>query len=359
MSTERPEKPQSALHWLELKTAWEAWQAGGRMPPLSAEAGSYFEALSLQCINSTLKTLASAFPNVPPMRDGKEAWSHVFRELVQERPLAARRVIDDIFIRAREKACLPEGLSPLDELNYLIGWIINQFQMRVRDVARAYAVEHGTQSLAGVTESFNKPLAGGDGQVTMLDILAFMDPNWATALEREELRTLGHGVVEAFFPSVRTAFKLRLYLRMLRDQRDVIISVANKIVLALAGVQKAVFADGITKVLEKLTATAAGSPAYQELDREARLYFLGYTAMSLADRTEMWTHLGECVREFLAQNEKASAKDRVDPALLITRMEDFATLLRDEMQKKGALLSENELDPLFQAIATARQQHAA
>jgi hypothetical protein len=357
MSMDRPDKPQSALHWLELKTAWEVWRDDGRMPPLSTEAGSYFEALSLQCINSTLKTLASVFPNVPPMRDGREAWSHVFRELVQERPLAARRIIDDIFIRAREKACLAEGLNPLDELSHLIGWIINQFQMRVRDVARAYAVEHG--KLSQTTTSLDSPLPGGDGQVTLFDILAFMDPNWATALEREELRTLGQGVVETFFPGVRTAFKLRLYLRMLRDQRDVIISVANKIVLALAGVQKAVFAEGTTKVLEKLTTAAACSPAYQELDREARLYFLGYAAMSLSDRTEMWIHLGQCVREFLAQNEKASSKDRVAPNLLITRMEHFANLLRDEMQKKGALLSENELDPLFQAIATARQRHAA
>lgn len=359
MSMDRPDKPQSALHWLELKTAWEAWQAGGRMPPLSAEASFYFEALSLQCINGTLKALASAFPNVPPMRDGKEAWSHVFRELVQERPLAARRLMDDIFIRAREKACLPEGLSPIDELNYLIGWIINQFQMRVRDVARAYAVEHGRSRETIVTEPLDRPLPGADGQVTLLDVLAFMDPNWATAMEREELRTLGNGIAETFFPDVRTAFKLRLYLRLLRDQRNVIISVANKIVLALAGVQKAVFADGITKVLEKLMAAVSGSGAYQELDREARLYFLGYTAMSLADRTEIWAHLGECVSELLAQNEKASAADRVDTALLITRMEDFAKLLCDELRKKDALLSENEIDPLFQAITKARQQHAA
>jgi hypothetical protein len=359
MSMERPEKPQSALHWLELKTAWETWQAGGRMPALSEGTQAYFEALSFQCINATLKTLSSAFPNVPPMRDGKEAWAHVFRELVEERPHAARRIIDDIFIRAREKAGLPEGLTPLDELTHLIGWIINQFQMRVRDVARAYACDHGSQSLASVTDSLNRPLSSGDGQVTLLDILTFMDPNWATAVEREELRHLGEGVVKEFFPGVRPAFKLRLYLRMLRDQRDVIISVANKIVLALAGVQKAVFAEGSTKVLEKLTAEAAGSPAYQELDREARLYFLGYTAMSLADRTEMWTHLGECVGEFLEQNAKAADKGRVAPDVLITRLEDFAGLLLNELRKKGALLSENELAPLFTAIAAARQQHSA
>jgi hypothetical protein len=359
MSMNRLDKQQSALYWLELKTAWGTWQAGGVMPSLSAEAGAYFEALSLQCMNSTLKTLAGSFPNVPPMRDGKEAWSHVFRELVQERPLAARRLMDDIFIRAREKAYLPEGLSPLDELNYLIGWIINQFQMRVRDVARAYALEHGRSRQTVVMEPLDRPLPGSDGQITLLDILAFMDPNWATSLEREELRRLGNGVVEAFFPDVRTAYKLRFYLRMLRDQRNIIISVANKVVLALAGVQKAVFAEGSSKVLEKLTAATASNNAYQELDPEARLYFLGYTVMSLADRTEIWTHLGECVSEFLDQNDQASDKDRIETALLITRMEDFANLLNDEMRKKVALLSENELNPLFQAIAKARQQHSA
>jgi hypothetical protein len=73
----------------------------------------------------------------------------------------------------------------------------------------------------------------------------------------------------------------------------------------------------------------------------------------------MWTHLGECVREFLAQNAKAADKDRVLPEVLIARMEDFAELLLNEMRKKGALLSENEVDPLFTAIATARQQHLA
>lgn len=357
MTKDRADTVKIAGFWLELKSSWEKWQQGQPMPSLQEATQAYFEDVSFACMNSALKALGSVYENVPPMRDGKEAWSHVFHYLVEERPRAALRVIDDIFLRARANANTPEGLAPLDELAYQLGWILNQFQMRMRDVARDYAGEHGTPTQAGVTGTIHKPVGDKESQVTLLDIMAFMDPNWATATEREELRTLSSAVVEAFFPGVRTAFKLRLYLRLLRENRNVIISVANQIVLALAGVGKAVFADGASVVMNALTARTAEEPAFQELDREAQMYFLGYTALSLSDRTEIWTHLGECMREFLAENEKAPPEKRTPANIIIERMEAFAALLLNELRGKDALLSENELDPLFTAIATARQQH--
>lgn len=356
MTKDRTETVKIAGFWLELKSAWEKWQQGQPMPPLDAGTQAYFEDVSFNCLNSSLKALGGVYENVPPMRSGQEAWAHVFHYLIEQRPQAALRVIDDIFLRAHIHASTPPGLSPLDELAHQLGWILNQFQMRLRDVARAYAGEHGTPTEAGLTGTIHKPV-GDREQHTLLDILAFMDPGWATAMEREELRTLSHGMVEAFFPGVRTAFKLRLYLRLLRENRSVIISVANQVVLALAGVGKAVFAEGAAQVLATLSAQAAAAPVYQELDREARMYFLGYAAMSLSDRTEFWTHLGECVREFLAENHKAPPKDQVPPKAIIERAEAFADLLLGELRKKDALLSEDELAPLFTAIDTARQQH--
>jgi hypothetical protein len=332
------------------------------MPPLSAAARAYFEAISFECLNGALKALGRIYENVPPMRDGQEAWAHVFRYLVEERPRAALRVLDDIFVRAAHAARASMTELPVvdqqEELAHQIGWILNQFQMRMRDAARAYAVEHGTPSQARVTGSIHKPVGGTENEVTLLDLMSFMDPNWATAMEREELRTLGGDVVAAFFPTVRTAFKLRLYLRLLRENRDVIISVANPTVLDLAGIGHSVFADGASQVLTALTAGVAENEVYQELDREARMYFLGYAAMSLSDRTELWTHLGECVLEFLAENEKTGPKKQVPPQLIIERAEAFAELLLQELKKKDALLSENEIAPLFNALATARLQHS-
>jgi hypothetical protein len=347
--------------WLELKRAWHTWQQGEPMPALSDAARAYFEAVSFDCLNSALKALGSVHANVPPMRSGQEAWAHVFHYLIEERPRAALRVLDDIFLRAANAARATTADLPVidqqEELAHQIGWILNQFHMRVRDVARAYAVEHGTPSETRVTGSLHKPVGGTDTEVTLLDIMSFMDPNWATAMEREELRTLGGDVVEAFFPTVRTAFKLRLYLRLLRENRDVTISVANPTVLELAGIGRSVFAESASQVLGALAAQVAEKEAYQELDREARMYFLGYAAMSLSDRTELWTHLGHCVREFLAENEKAGPKDQVPPRLIVERAEAFADLLLQELKKKDALLSENELEPLFTAIATARRQY--
>ena len=361
MTKDRTETLKIAGFWLELKRAWHTWQQGQPMPPLSDAARTYFEALSFTLLNAALKALGNTYENVPPPRSGQEAWAHVFHYLIEERPRAALRVLDDIFLRAAGAARAATAdvlvIDPQDELAHQIGWILKQFQMRVRDVARAYATEHGTASQARITGSLNKPVGGADNEVTLLDIMSFMDPNWATAVEREELRTLGGTMVEAFFPAVRTAFKLRLYLRLLRENRDVTISVANPIVLELAGIGRAVFADGAAQVLGALAAKVAEAEAYQELDREARMYFLGFATMSLSDRTELWTHLGQCVQDFLAENEEASAKKQVPPRLLVERAEAFAELLLLELKKKSALHSENELAPLFSAIATARLQY--
>lgn len=361
MTNDSSETFKIAGFWLELKSAWHTWQQGEPMPPLSDATRAYFEGLSFSWLNAALKALGNTYENVPPLRPGQEAWAHVFHYLIEKRPRAAQRVLDDIFLRADNavRAATAEipFVAPKDKLEHWNRRILNQFKMRMRDVARAYAAEHGTASEARITVSLHKPVGGADNEATLLDIISFMDPNWASAMECEELRTLGSAAVEAFFPSVRTAFKLRLYLRLLRVNRDVTISVTNSIVLELAGVGHSVFADGACKVLSALVAHVAEGEAYQELDTKARMYFLGYATMSVSDRTELWTHLGHCVREFLTENENASPKKQVPPRLIVERADAFADLLLQELKKKDALLSEDELAPLFTAIATARLQH--
>jgi hypothetical protein len=360
MGKEHQDTSKKAAHWLELKNAWDQWQKGEPMPALSPEAQNYFESLSFAIFNDLLDQRGTCFEEVPRMRSGAEAWAQVFQSLVARRPRARLRVLDDIFLKARQKARETPGISRWDELEQQIGWILNQFEMRVRDAVRAYAREYGTAGLQRVKDSIDKPVPGsgnGSDERTLLDVLESADDDWGTELERREIQSLGVQVADAYFPGVRPAFKLSLFLRALRRRRSVVISVADPVVLAVAGVKKAVFAQGAVDSLEGLANHVATQPACKELDLSGRYYFCLQATLALLDRTEIWVWVGKCVNEMLETNASQKDPGRINPSELVQRLEAFAGLLRERLLEAGALLSENEMAPLFQVIEAARLQY--
>lgn len=356
MATDLRDTPKKASHWIDLKSAWEKWQQGQPMPALAPAATHYFEELSFALFNELLEQRGAYFRKVPRMRTGAEAWAQVFQYLVARRPRARLRVLDDIFLKARQKAQETPGISRWEELEQQLGWILNQFEMRVRDAVRAYVREFGTTSLLSTETSADEPLDAANDR-TLMDVLESVDDDWGTEIERRELQAMARQIAAGYFPSLRAAFKLSLFLRALRRRRSVIISVADPVIVAVAGVKKAVFAQGAVDSLEGLVNQVAAQPACQELDMDGKFYFGLQATLALLDRTELWVWLGACVTEIIEANAALGASRQIEPSELVQRLQDFAELLRERLLESAALLSEKELQPLFKAIEAARLLH--
>jgi hypothetical protein len=360
MGKNHQDSSKRAKHWIELKAAWEKWQQGQPMPTLSTEAQKYFEALSFVFFNEQLDQRGSFFENVPRMRTAIEAWSQVFHYLVAKRPRARLHVLDDIFLQARNKAQATPGISNWDALEQQVGWIVKQFGMRVRDAVRAYAREHGTTGLQSSTQALDKPLdAAADeaGERTLLDLLASADHDGSSEVERRELQALAHGIAAGYFTGLRAAFKLSIFLRTMRCRRSIAISVEEPVVEAVAGIKRNTFAQGAVDSLKGLAAHLAAQPACEELDKAGRHHFCVQATISLLDRTEVWIWLGACVTEIIKSNAELGAGRKIMPTEMLLRLQAFAELLHERLRESGALLSENETAPFFNAIATARLQH--
>ncbi len=356
MAKKHQDVVKKATYWLELKSAWESWQQGQPMPSLSAAATAYFQDLCFALFNDLLDQRGKSYEGVPRLRSGEEAWAHVFQYMVAKRPRARLRVLDDIFLRARQKAQATPGLSHLEELAQHLGWILNQFEMRMRDVVRAYAREYGTASLQNSTTSSDKTLGGAadesTGERTLLDVLESVDEDWGTEMERREIQSLALDLATGFFPGVRAAFKLSLFLRALRRRRSVIISVGDPVVVAAAGVGRAVFAQGAVDSLTALIQQVAAQPACQELDLAGKCYFGNHATLFLFDHTEVWVWAADCVNEIIEAHADGGRRSAV-----IERLQAFAELLLERLQEAGALFSEKEMQPFFTTLETARLQY--
>lgn len=171
------------------------------------------------------------------------------------------------------------------------------------------------------------------------------------------MQGLGEHLVDDQFAGITSPSKLSLYLRALRGQRDVIISVDNKIVQDLANLGTAQFAQKAVDTLKQLKQKVAEQPAYQELDGKGRDFYVLCATQALLDRTVPWKHLGESVAELIEWHGAAGPKKQLPPAEVVRRLEAFAELLQQRLQEARSLFSENELEPLFKLIATARQTH--
>ncbi|MCB1212604.1 MAG: hypothetical protein KDK97_24980, partial [Verrucomicrobiales bacterium] len=131
-----------ARYWLQLKQAWDAWKEGADMPPLAPDAQAYFEALAYGEFSRALSH--PSLDRVPKIGSGQEAWAHVLYYLLTQRPVSRHYILDDMFVRARSRAVEYGVLAAEDEVEQYLGWLLKQFQMRVREIIKAYVRESGT-----------------------------------------------------------------------------------------------------------------------------------------------------------------------------------------------------------------------
>lgn len=344
MSAETSREIEKAQYWLLLKQAWSIWQSGKPMPNLAAEALAYFENLSFFRFNELLQH--PEFEGVPPVDSPREAWAHVLRCFMTMRPIAGSHLMEDIFSRASDRARELGLVKDEDRIEYYVGVLVNQFQMRIGEAVKAYARDFGTPGARRRKVSLDAPVQNqNDGsEKSRLDFESLPD-EWGTETERSEVEQIGPSVALAYFPGIRPVFKLSIFLRSLRLRRCVTISCDTAEVLDLAGVKKAVFADGAKKILERdFPLHVLAVPECADLDKAARYQVCLSATVALLDQTDLWLWLAAWLQE-LAQERKDLAISQ-----FALRAEAFVGLLAESLREAGDHSSENEIQALFNRI---------
>ncbi len=344
MSAETSREIEKAQYWLLLKQAWSIWQSGKAMPTLSAEALAYFENLSFFRFNELLQH--PEFDGVPPVESPREAWAHVLRCFTAKRPIASLYLMEDIFSRASDRARELGLVRDEDRIEYYVGVLVNQFQMRIGEAVKAYARDFGTLGTRRRKVSLDAPVQSQNdsSERTRMDFESMPD-EWGSETERHEVEELGPRVALAYFPGIRPVFKLSIFLRSLRLRRCVTISCDTSAVLDLAGVKKAVFADGAKKTLERdFPLHVLELPECADLDKAARYQVCLGATVALLDQTDLWLWLSAWLRD-LAQERKDL------PAVqFASRAQAFVELLAASLREAGDYSSENEIQTLFHRI---------
>jgi hypothetical protein len=340
MKAESSRELHQAQHWLLLKQAWNIWHSGKPMPHLPEETRIYFEKLSFFRFNSLLAL--PEFSGVPRVEEPKDAWAHVIRCFTAKRPIASLYLLEDIFSRARERARELGLVSDDDRIEFYVGVLINQFQMRIGEAVTAYAREFGTLSMRQKKVSLDEPTTNQDheGETTRLERTRAPD-QWGSETEMAEVAEIGPKVAEGYFPGIRPVFKLSIFLRSLRLRRCVTISCDHATVVELAGVKKAVFADGAKKILEReFPLHVKGHSECEDLDGTA-VYQVCLSAMiALLDRTDLWFWLASWLQEVAAERKDLTPQQFADRATA------FLELLEESLKEAGDLSSENAIRDL-------------
>jgi hypothetical protein len=340
MNAESSRELHQAQHWLLLKQAWNIWQSGEPMPHLPEETRSYFEQLAFHSFNNFLAH--PEFSGVPRVDDPKDAWAHTIRCFTTKRPIASLYLLEDIFSRARARARELGLVSDDDRIEFYVGVLVNQFQMRIGEAVGAYARDFGTLSMRQKKVSLDEPAISSehDGETTRLERTR-APGQWGTETEMAEAAEIGPRVADGYFPGIRPIFKLSIFLRSLRLRRCVTISCDHSTVLELAGVKKAVFADGAKKILERdFPLHVKGHEDCEDLDGTAVYQVCLSAVIALLDKTDLWFWLSTWLTEVAGERKELSSRQFADRALA------FLDLLKESLQEAGDLSSENALRDL-------------
>ena len=345
MSKDASGNNDKARYWLQLKQAWDAWKDGAEMPPLAPDAQSYFESMAFGEFSRALAH--PSLDRVPKVSSGKDAWAHVLHYLLTQRPVSRHYVLDDMFVRARARAASFGMLAAEDEVEQYLGWLLKQFQMRLREIIKAYVRESGTPIEIEGTDTLNKPLGNGsEGEdQTLESILAGDGPTSWEALAEVESKKLGPAAAAVYFPGIRPDFKLSIFLRSLKLRRAVTISCTEDVVLALAGIGHAVFAAGAKNILEQdFPLKVLALPKCAQMDKRGQYDTCVAAMQRLLDLTDAWFWIGRWLEELGGYRQDIAAAEFALCA------EAFVTLLDERLKEAGDNSSEIAINRLFTAI---------
>jgi|GEM_PF-3411221 len=352
-----PERIEHVKYWLELKQAWDRWKEGQPMPPLSDAARGYFERLAGSAVSTWVKAHPGEFEHTAPPSSDRECWAILLEYLLRKRPKAKGPLLDHIIESGIRKAAetLKGKLEGPVGFEHAINWIINRFKTQVvlsamPDFVRQHKPPPVEDGIRVTVVSTDAPV-GGEGSTTLGNSLTDPDDGrwWETETEREEVEALSRQIAADHFGTIRPAFRLSLAMRSLRHSRGVTISCDDGRVLAVAGVGRAVFADGIRKSVETLAAKLLENPAISELDPLARLHAAQTTQAAVSEMAEDWLFNGLWIDDCHGERKPAMpdgfSRDFQEMAHAL------AVLLRDRLRDAGKNLAENELAPVFNRLA--------
>jgi len=188
---------EQAIFWMELRECWEIWR-GGEDQPLSPEAAAYFGNYSQKyfCHYLSIYRPGEPLPRRPSRPDQPwQAWEMVRQYFMVLRPRAGTYLFDDIYsraeIQAAKKTGIEEGMLRLEDM---IGCLLNQFKLRVRDAVRHIVPPR-------------KETSSGDEPWTTPSVTDSIDEN-----DLIDLRNVARGVTEKFFVSISGRAKAGIFL---------------------------------------------------------------------------------------------------------------------------------------------------
>lgn len=277
MQAARVSPAEEVDYWLELKSQWEEWRTSGGRFSLGDEARRYFERLVGRYFNGCLTSDGKVAHLGYRLDDDQEAWSYVFAYLFTTRAKeTGAHLLDDIFERSLQKAAA-KGVG--GSLASVLGFIKNQFKMRVRNAVREWVREEaGTEGQRDHKEGMDAPLISGEGgdERTRHDVLTGEE---AMGAEERELVEMGQKIGERQFEAMDGDSRICTYLKSLK------VSLANPKLVAFLGKNKSVLYE-VEKGVRRDLVLACREPggdgegcymiataAFQYLQDECRLWF--------------------------------------------------------------------------------------
>jgi hypothetical protein len=348
MSQRSQEKYHAAACWLDLKKVWEAWQLGSRTATLMPASQTFFEEQCGRLFRVFLGQLGSAFEGVPRPVSDAECWSHVLTHLISKRPLTGRTELDDLFQAGFEKA---RANNPGKEIGLItaLGWISNQFEMRVRNAVRNYVREYGTRSAVMFTDRLDANLQedeAGDAR-TKGDLLVSPEVAPGERVAQIQQVAIVTPVVEEVMNGATAAAKLSLFLRSLRERGRLIISVASPEVRAVSGLGHASFAEAFKSIRKTLMSHLSEREPYAKAAADEKDEIAVAAMRQTVAQVEDWFWEGRWIDDFAAAPVHRGLSQRE----FMARIKGLLDLIRSTLLKtKQNLVPEKELDRLFNLL---------
>lgn len=231
--------------WLSLKSAWEGWCADDTEFRLDLETLGYFESLAGKYFRMALGSDGFIAHLGYRMESDREAWAHVLTYLFMRRAKSTGAyLMDDIFERAFRKA-EEQGIG--GSLESVLGFIKNQFSMRVRGVVRDWIREQsGTTAQRNHKVSLDAPVGNDDsGQGGVLH--QTLPGQETVSTDEAELELLGLELGRSVFEDADRAARVVTYLRSLKS-----VSLADGRITTVLGKGKSVLYEKESQVRQQL-----------------------------------------------------------------------------------------------------------